>query len=340
MVSEKLGVRMLAVLLGVGSKSLLGFFPLLVDAGYETLRGGLNLRKIRDYMLQLILGLSWHAYMYAKFGNVFFQSHFLDHMISRVAKPIELHFGDKFFYVTKIWEDVGLFGVLAIVGFLITGLIISRNWKGNEKTEHVDVKLPVLLVLTPLLYLILLTLSKAKLTWYVFPLIPFVAIFAAVAIAKITQLNMKLRPVGMIIFACCTLFFVYHIASQNFRSYTVPDKTMLAKCVDTIDMPGERIAYLVSPRERQDAQVIEAANLQIGSSFIYGSAPAFVFYAQKPITFFYSKAKLSEELGQYRGLVMHDDDLSDPEISSFLQRWGKPATPPPCKSGPWQLFSR
>jgi hypothetical protein len=137
------------------------------------------------------------------------------------------------------------------------------------------------------------------------------------------------------------LFFARHIITQTFYTYKIPDKTELALCIDQkLKSNISSIVYLVSTQERSDAQVIEAANLQIGSSFIYGSAPAFVFYSNRPVSFYYSPEKLlSEGLG-HGTLVVHEEDLLDPQITRIAQTWNVNNSLPSCTSGPWQAFIR
>jgi hypothetical protein len=136
--------------------------------------------------------------------------------------------------------------------------------------------------------------------------------------------------------------FANHIISQNFQDYQVPDKTKLALCIDQIlqDDKMTRISYLVSAQEREDSRVIEAAKLQIGSSFVYGSAPAFVFYSDRPVSFYYSVGALKEDGLGHRTIVVHETDLTNPEIAQLAHTWNINTQDPSCISGPWQAFIR
>ncbi len=210
-VSERLGLRMLAIVIGVGSKSLLGFIPLFADLGYELFARSLNFRKIRDYLIQIVVGSIWYLVMFIKFGNVFVQSHFLDHMISRITKPIELHFGDKFFYLMKIWQDMGIWSILALIGFIILLIVILKNIRQPTNNNSDNLKLHYLLVSIPFLYLALLTFGKSKLTWYIMPVIPFLTVFASVAINKIQSLHKHFRIISALVILAGTLLFGVHI---------------------------------------------------------------------------------------------------------------------------------
>ncbi|MBP6993877.1 glycosyltransferase family 39 protein [Candidatus Woesebacteria bacterium] len=341
-VSEKLGLRLLAIVLGVGSKSLLGFIPLLVDLCYELFSRTLTLRKIRDYSIQMVVGSIWYVVMFAKFGSVFVQSHFLDHMISRITRPIELHFGDRFFYIIQIGNDLGVWSVIALIGGILLAVYVFRSFLQHKEGQNASMrKLVSLTIALPLVYLALLTVGKSKLTWYTIPVIPFLAIWASLTIHKIQKLHKYLVFLPILIVAINLSVFGIRTISEDFQKYQVPDKTNLALCINTIEKGGgEPLVYLVSSQERTDAQVIEAAKLQIGSSFIYGSAPAFVYYVNQPVSFYYSSDKMKTDALAQKVLVVHEADLADPQILRIARTWNTNSVAPVCVSGPWQAFAR
>ncbi len=347
LMSEHLGIRLIAILIAVGSKSLLGFIPLLVDLTFELLTRGLNLRKIRDYVIQIAIGSIWYIVMFAKFGWLFIQSHFLDHMIARIIRPIELHSGDKLFYLAKLWQDQGILLTLALLGAVVLVWKLIKQYRTISKDqEDATLRLGFSLIIIPTLYLVLLTVGKAKLHWYIMPIIPFVSILAALSIQNIQNTHRLLKALPVFALGCYLLFYSYHILAQDFTKYLVPDKTKLARCVyETSLIKSTPIIYLVSPQERIDAQVIEAANLQIGSSFIYGSAPSFVFYSQRPVVFYYSPTRLKEDLHAGKLInslifIIHEQDLSGDVLTSVAAMWREDDLQSSCTYGPWRAFIR
>lgn len=340
--SDKLGLRLLAIVLGVGSKSLLGFIPLLVELCYVLFSRTLSLRKIRDYGIQIMVGSIWYIVMTAKFGSVFIQSHVLDHMVSRITRPIELHFGDRFFYLIQIWNDLGIWSIVALIGIVLVSIYVLRSfWQPQESKSNDGRKLMFLIVALPVLYLGFLTVGKSKLTWYTMPIIPLMVVLASLTVQKIQKLHKYLSIIPILIVVFYVSVFGVRTISEDFQKYQVPDKTNLAFCISKfVKETTSSVAYLVSPQERTDAQVIEAAKLQIGSSFIYGSAPAFVYYVNSPVSFYYSSDKLKADLLTQKGFVVHESDLADPQILRMARTWNVNSAAPACVSGPWQAFIR
>jgi hypothetical protein len=100
--------------------------------------------------------------------------------------------------------------------------------------------------------------------------------------------------------------------------FTPTDKTKIGQCVGIYATPDDRITYLVPSQERIDANVIEAAQLQIGSSFIYGSAPAFLYYADAPTTFVYRLERLAEDIQYASIVVIPITEMNTKTISSIV----------------------
>jgi len=341
-ISDTFGLRVFAIILGVGSKSLLGFIPLILDATYALFTKKLSVHKIMEYLVQIGIGSVWYVIIFSKFGSLFVQSHFLDHLVSRLTKPIELHFGDKLFYFAKIIQDMGVWGILALIGVVLISWSLIQKKPASKGAVVNNTKLKTMIVIIPLVYLTLLTMGQAKLTWYVMPIIPFIAILSAFAIQRIQSAHTYLQWTSPVIILVGCFLFAHHIVTQNFQTYQIPDKTKLALCIEEIlrnDITTP-IAYLVSPQEREDARVIEAAKLHIGSSFIYGSAPAFVFYSDRPVSFYYSREALKEKGLGHSTIVVHEDDLANSEITRITRTWNANTQDPACISGPWQAFIR
>lgn len=93
----------------------------------------------------------------------------------------------------------------------------------------------------------------------------------------------------------------------------------MGQCVSANSDKSDRLAYVLSPLERQDIATVEAAQLQIGSSFIYGSAPAFLYYADIPVQFVYRIENLPAFIDQATILVFDIDDAESPFIQDVAQ---------------------
>ncbi|KXK09569.1 MAG: hypothetical protein UZ22_OP11002001034 [Microgenomates bacterium OLB23] len=75
-----------------------------------------------------------------------------------------------------------------------------------------------------------------------------------------------------------------------------PEKLRVAQCVARIE--SDRVLIMVNDQERRNRNVVEAAQLQTFSSFIYGGSPAFIYYSEKPVAHYY---RVDELLGRLLG---------------------------------------
>jgi len=316
-------LKTLGLLVGVWSKSFLGFFPFIADVGVSIITGKVKRRKVIEWIGMTAVALSWHMYMMARYGMPFIQSHFLDHLVARVVRPIELHFGGKWFYLDKLWSELHVFGILAVLGIGIWAFQGARSYlkKGSlpRQTSHL-----LALALVPLTYFALLTVSKSKLHWYTTPLIPFVAFWGGIFIQRTHELiPQKYKKIidTVVIFAVVISLLLFAQSSRilDLKTYISSEKTKMGQCVSANSDKSDRLAYVLSPLERQDNATVEAAQLQIGSSFIYGSAPAFLYYADIPVQFVYRIENLPAFIDQATILVFDVDDAESPFIQDVAQ---------------------
>jgi 4-amino-4-deoxy-L-arabinose transferase-like glycosyltransferase len=290
--------RLISTCIGTWTKSFLGLIPLVVDIAVSLWHRTLTLSKIKESLATLVLALSWHVYMSLVYQNAFITSHVYEHLISRVQKPIELHAGTRWFYLEHLWQNYSFLLSLAGIAILMWAYRLVRRQKAFE-IDRVFV--------LSLSYLALLTVSKAKLSWYVTPLLPLAALMIVYLISQIGSGTVrKLATICLIVWGAFQ--FAQKTLGASF-DYSVPSQVMLARCKNHLPSIN-KLGYLVSPSQRTDAHVIEAAQLNIGSSFIYGSVPAFVFYLDRPVTFYYKTDLFLKDLGLYDAMVMHHDDIA------------------------------
>jgi len=172
-------LKLAFTLIGTLSKSLLGFFPLIAEICIDCLSRSINREKIKVYLLTVFAGLSWQIFMIVIYGQSFIQSHFIDHMVSRVTRPIELHFGDKFFYGVRLWQESHIWLLLALGGTVVILLLAFYQLiKRKEIYIPKHYQLPLMMLFIFVGYFSLLTISKSKIHWYITPLIPLVCMGA------------------------------------------------------------------------------------------------------------------------------------------------------------------
>ena len=315
--------RVIGTLIGTLSKSLLGLIPLLVEFGVDIALRVMTPKKFLRFLITALLGVSWHVFMIARYGEAFIQSHFIDHLVSRVTRPIELHFGDKWYYLTKLFWENPWFVPIACFGLTIGAVSLYQTWKARRKIATIHNSSLILAALIPLGYLALLTISKSKLHWYLTPLLPFIGFWAAYALHTIYRfLSVRHVVSGSLLIISIVLYggITFALRTQSIQPdwFTPTDKTKIGQCVGIYATPDDRITYLVPSQERIDANVIEAAQLQIGSSFIYGSAPAFLYYADAPTTFVYRLERLAEDIQYASIVVIPITEMNTKTISSIV----------------------
>ncbi len=321
--------KLIGTIIGTWTKSFLGLIPLCVDVALSIYHRSLSKKKIREWAVIVSTSLIWHVVMTVQYSDLFISSHIKDHLISRVTTPIELHFGGKFFYLEKVWANYPWLAIIACVGFIAWIITLVKH----RDTKQIDI-----FFLLPLVYLALLTVSKSKLSWYIVPALPFVAIWVVYSISHIPRKSLQTLCYFALI-GWSGYMFLQQTVGFRVQKSIIPEQVALARCQQGMP-PFSRVAYLVAPTQRKDAHVIEAAQLAISSSFIYGSAPTFVFYLDKPITFFYKPEIFLSEVGKYDAYAMHVDDLVLLGRDTQGAFASNSTVITECQRGNWILYSR
>lgn len=140
-----------------------------------------NLRILKEPFLvsgavvAVLILVWWHAMVFSCYGNAFIKSYFTQHFFMRAVTTLDGHTGDFFTYLGVIpnkgrpWAGVGL---------ALTLFLIWRIFKCKEK-EHI---LPVVWAGS---VLILFSMVKTKLHWYVMPVYPALSIMTGWAAGKL-----------------------------------------------------------------------------------------------------------------------------------------------------------
>lgn len=324
---------MIALIVGVWSKSLLGFFPLAFEIFKLDVRKLTNSKYLKTlfnrknfiYVLFIFIPLLWHILSFVIYGNEFIQQHLLDHLVKRITTPIELHFGGRMFYFKQLYFEYGWF-----IGLIAIGASI---WLYDAAREIITQKrLPshsCILFMSAIAYISFLTVSSTKIAWYLLAALPLLALlisYLALRLPnKILRISLGIIVIGFFLIKFIPETLLYQ-ASEN-GNYVPAEKTQLAFCAQKL--PGTSVAFLVDKAERDVQNVIEAANINIGSSFIYGGSPAFVYHSQKKVTFFYKPEDFVKAQSKFDliAITQEDRDLLDLTKDSS------------CRIGQWQIIS-
>lgn len=288
----------LFLFIGVMSKSFLGFFPIFAVL-VEELFAARSVKPLfahtKTLLLSVGVSIAWFVFAYLKFGQLFIQENFYDHLISRVVRPVELHYGGLFFYPKLLFSYYHVFLVAIILSTLYIVYIIVK------KKRFELLFIPLFLV-----YSIVISIPQTKLNWYMFPIIPFLGMSIGVAFADLgDRLKLSQRTLYIILTGVMLAGIIgnksYGIKMQKDEPGALTALALVAK------KECKSVKVVASNEEQKFYDVINAANVQISSTFRYGGSPAFRFYADQPVVYRYDKSPNKELIDSADCLVLPQD---------------------------------
>lgn len=266
----------LVVAASVWFKGLAGLLPLLIALPLIIGKSKSYISSILLYLVVLIL--PWHLYAYWLYGDTFLRPYLLEQVVTRITTPIEFHLESRWFYFQYLLENLGL-GVIFAAGLGI--LFNFRDFLSSRKIS--------LLFLTwwLLLPLVIFTVSKTRLFWYILPVYPAVALLIATAMEQISLNRAARRALAVISILICAngLVSITRSVEPNKTQVDRPDRLVVAS--DLNRFSSSELAVLVPPTERT-AEAILPSNQRISSSFRYGGMPSVAYYYHRHVRFFYN----------------------------------------------------
>jgi 4-amino-4-deoxy-L-arabinose transferase-like glycosyltransferase len=244
----------------------------------------LLVQKSKKYLLSifyflLLTILPWHVYAYLKHGMDFVTPYLLEQVIRRATVPIEFHMESRWFYFSYLIKDLG-YGVLLCSMFSFTMMV--TKWVKTKSLGNLW-----LIISWVFLPLALFTLAKTRLSWYILPVYPGIALSIGYLLSSFAK-DVRTRAVTTILVAGMLLQMLWH--AVDYIDYgrapsPLSDTLVVASAIGKL--PGDSIAMLVSPSERV-AEAILPPSQTISSSFRYGGAPSVVWYSHKHVDFYYN----------------------------------------------------
>jgi 4-amino-4-deoxy-L-arabinose transferase-like glycosyltransferase len=253
-------------------------------------------KKNRKFLLTLLgvislVVLPWHLYTYFTHGNAFVTPYLLEQVIRRATVPIEFHTESRYFYLNFLYQDLGL-GIILVALF---GLVATRS---------------MLLTWWLALPLFIFTLAKTRLSWYILPVYPAIALligygFSVFLTAKKNNAVVTILAIGAL---AQMLLHAYTYTAPLKKSDPLPGLLQIAASVNRYD--GSEIAMLVSENERV-AQAILPKDQAISSSFRYGGAPSVVWYSQKRVIYYYNYDLFTADLMANKNIALAITTVQD-----------------------------
>ena len=275
-------VGTLFLLIGVLSKSLLGFFPVFMVSGYELYlyitAKRKNAREIVAFLQtvfwQLVIALLWFAWMYYRFGYAFIQYHIIDSHFKRVTASIEQHFGQRTFYIDVIIAQIRWLLIPAI----LSSCVLAYEFLFKKKREAF-----FSLILLP--WFIFLNLTKTKIEWYIYPVIPQ---FVYLSMYPVKYIK-KWWAQGAL-FVLILVAFFYSMAPLNAfvtANYSpLEDHQRIAMEAHTVGCT--KLFILVSKDTRTSYTTLASMDLVIHTTTWWGDHPSMAYYADAKTQYIYS----------------------------------------------------
>lgn len=301
------------LLIGVWSKSLVGFYPLLFDLFYFFIQKKYQnkkslVKKISQLLFQIIIASSWYLYGFYQNGYFFIKAHFYDQIFKRVIKPIELHTNNLgfWYYPNLLWQEYKILIILLLTGLGIVLLKLLSFWQNKQtwfssKKEYKRISY----FLFPLPIMFFFFFIKSKIYWYLVFILPFLALIISYPLDLIKKNFLKNSIILVLFINGLTIFikntYFYHHQPE------ITEKFTLTQCISKL--PFNNFAYLVHIDERNIYQFLKKNDLDTATSFIYGGSPAFVYYSNKNPKFFYQEDQFKNEYQNFPIIVIQKNDL-------------------------------
>jgi 4-amino-4-deoxy-L-arabinose transferase-like glycosyltransferase len=284
---ENFWISLLFLLLGVMSKSLIGFYPIGVFGMYygylfitHKMKNEELVTAAKKLTTQFSIGLLWFVSMFLIFGEKFWKQHIIESHFRRVTSSIEFHFGQKTFYIDLARQELGVLFWFAIVGLVI---VIVKYFKKEER---------LLAALYLLPWFLFLNLTKTKIFWYFYSAIPQFG-FLAAANALLFKKTKPVYYVVLLIIAGVLMYQSFITKNVLAQQYSKPEPyyylALFAKdkC--------SKMSILMDEQTRDSFAQLDKQGLLITTTKWWGSHPSMVYYFGKKIDFVYDKAELIEK---------------------------------------------
>lgn len=281
---ENLIASVCFLLLATLSKSLLGFFPPVMFLGYHLFEYATKEIGKKEFIshlkrLGVQIGISsiWFIGMLLVYRYDFIQYHFIDSHFKRVTSSIEQHFGQRTFYIVVLIDQLKL---LLIPAFLSIGYLTYSFFK--EKSKRYLTLLAVFFV--P--WFVFLNLTKTKIEWYIYPVLPQFALLASYPLILLRKKTILLIITGILV---GVFYFMYvtpikSLLTQSFSN--LEDHQLIA--MSAKKNKCSRLFVLVGEDTRSSYKTLKSMDLVISTTTWWGNHPSIAYYADINTTYLYT----------------------------------------------------
>lgn len=267
----------------VFSKSLLGFYPLIVMFLIEFLKNNLklNLRgDIKKIFFQSIIFSFWYLYMIFRFGNDFIFQHFYESHIKRVSASIEFHFGEKIFYFLEIYRQFNWFIIPSFLGLVLIGCLFFKKRIKLEDFINLNLFLP---------WFIFLNLTKTKIFWYVYPVIPQFSLYPGFLYKFLEEKIENIWIKKLFFILIIVLLLQFGILKNNLLTVSFSSEDKFYQLAKFSNNNCRKIYFLPEKTHRKAIEELERMGLTITTTKWWGGHPSLVYYTDNKVEFIYDE---------------------------------------------------
>jgi 4-amino-4-deoxy-L-arabinose transferase-like glycosyltransferase len=279
---KNLWVGAFFLLFGVLSKSLLGFYPVVMIFLYEVIQWNQHKKKLRNEfkayiqttLIQVGISSLWFLWMLSIYKNEFVQYHFIDSHLKRVTASIEQHFGQRTFYIDLLLEQMKYGIYPAIVSLLFLGYTLI-------KSKKIDILFSVIFV--P--WFLFLNVTKTKIAWYLYPVLPQFVYLAVYMLRSIQKQWVQ----GLVTIGILWYFFSYMVPITSYVTSDYSkweDHQLIAQ--DAQNAGCKSLFVLVNDSTRSSYKTLKSMDLVIHTTTWWGNHPSMAYYSNAKTTYLYT----------------------------------------------------
>lgn len=273
----------LTIFAGIWMKGLAGLLTLIVIAP-------IFVKRINQYAkvvaFSILYAMPWHLYQYLVQGEKFLLPYLKEQVVQRITTPIEYHIGNRWYYLKYLYENLDV----GVIFLALLGSILLLYKFAKQKKKDLSTLLPIWWAG---IILVVFTLAKTKLFWYILPALPAIALLVAYGISSLAVSKKAQQVLSILIFAMAIQSSIKVIRSVEYDKVNVPvpEKIQVATYLKENDLI-QRVIVFVPQIERVFFEIMPE-DQRISSSFRYGGMPSLLFYLEKPVHFSYTKSDMT-----------------------------------------------
>ena len=217
----------ISLAIGVMIKSAIALLPLMIIFVYSCVVADFKYLYLKRFWLGfgifLIIILPWHIQQSVGFGGIFWDEYLSYHMLNRLTRSVEGSGKNIFYYANLFYKQ----GVIFLTFFLLSMGYFTLNAL-KKRRSYLFVLIAAVVIVG------FFSLASTKMSAYILPLYPYLAIMIAVMINDVLSYIAKFYPrvsaglfiIGLSFFVAAGLFGQYKNLQARNRTYWQDSKTI------------------------------------------------------------------------------------------------------------------